>query len=76
MNSEVSSNVHTEHASAGGLPREITDVAAAINAENAAPVIEAGADAICVTAAVGAAPDPEDAAAQLVKVIENAGGRV
>ena len=47
-----------------------------INAENAAPVIEAGADAICVTAAVGAAPDPEDAAAQLVKVIENAGGRV
>ena len=37
---------------------------------------EAGADAICVTAAVGAAPDPEAAAAQLVKVIEDAGGRV
>ncbi|PKB70553.1 MAG: thiamine-phosphate diphosphorylase [SAR202 cluster bacterium Io17-Chloro-G6] len=47
-----------------------------INAENAAPVIEAGADAICVTAAVGSAPDPEAAAALLVKVIEDAGGRV
>jgi len=46
-----------------------------INAENAAPVIEAGVDAICVTAAVGAAPDPEAAAAWLVKVIEDAGGR-
>ena len=47
-----------------------------INAENAAPVIEAGADAICVTAAVGLAPEPEPAAARLVKVIEDAGGRV
>ncbi len=47
-----------------------------INAENAAAVIEAGADAICVTAAVGAAPEPEAAAARLVKVIEEAGGRV
>jgi len=47
-----------------------------INAENAAPVIEAGADAICVTAAVGAATEPEAAAARLVKVIEDAGGRV
>ncbi len=47
-----------------------------INAENAAPVIEAGADAICVTAAVGAAPEPEAAAARLVKVIEDAGGRI
>ncbi|MCH7736313.1 MAG: thiamine phosphate synthase [Chloroflexi bacterium] len=47
-----------------------------INAENAAPVIEAGADAICVTAAVGSAPEPEAAAARLVKVIEEAGGRV
>ncbi len=47
-----------------------------INAENAAPVIEAGADAICVTAAVGSAPEPEAAAARLVKVIEKAGGRV
>jgi thiamine-phosphate pyrophosphorylase len=47
-----------------------------INAENAAPVIEAGADAICVTAAVGSAPEPEAAAARLVKVIEDAGGRI
>jgi thiamine-phosphate diphosphorylase len=47
-----------------------------INAENAAPVIEAGADAICVTAAVGSAPEPEAAAARLVKVIEDAGGSV
>jgi len=46
-----------------------------INAETAAGVIEAGADAICVTAAVGAAPEPEAAAARLVKVIEDAGGR-
>jgi len=47
-----------------------------IKAENAAAVIEAGADAICVTAAVGAAPEPEAAAARLVKVIEDAGGRI
>ena len=46
-----------------------------INAGNAAGVIEAGVDAICVTAAVGAAPEPEAAAARLVKVIEDAGGR-
>jgi thiamine-phosphate pyrophosphorylase len=47
-----------------------------INAENVAPVIEAGADAICVTAAVGSAPEPEAAAVRLVKVIEDAGGRI
>jgi thiamine-phosphate pyrophosphorylase len=47
-----------------------------ITAENAAPVIEAGADAVCVTAAVGSAPEPEAAAAELVKVIEEAGGRI
>ena len=47
-----------------------------ITAENAAPVIEAGADAICVTAAVGSAAEPEAAAAKLVKVIEEAGGRI
>jgi thiamine-phosphate pyrophosphorylase len=46
-----------------------------INAENVAPVIEAGADAICVTAAVGSASEPEAAAARLVKMIEDAGGR-
>jgi thiamine-phosphate pyrophosphorylase len=47
-----------------------------INAENVAPVVEAGADAICVTAAVGAAPDPEAAASRLVKAIRDAGGKV
>ena len=47
-----------------------------INAENVAPVIEAGADAICVTAAVGAARNPEAAAARLVSLIEAAGGRI
>ena len=47
-----------------------------LTAENAAPVIEAGVDAICVTAAVGSAAEPEAAAAKLVKVIEEAGGRI
>ena len=47
-----------------------------INAENVAPVIEYGADAVCVTAAVGSAQDPEAAAAQLVEAISRAGGKV
>ena len=47
-----------------------------INIENVAPVVEAGADAICVTAAVGSAPEPERAASQLVEAIRAAGGRV
>ena len=47
-----------------------------INAGNAAPVVEAGADAICVTAAVASAPEPEAAAERLVNVIREAGGRV
>ena len=47
-----------------------------INVENAAPVVEAGADAICVAAAVGLAPAPEAAAARLVNSIDEAGGRV
>jgi thiamine-phosphate pyrophosphorylase len=46
-----------------------------INAENVGPVVEAGADAICVTAAVGSAPDPEAAARRLVQAIRAAGGR-
>jgi thiamine-phosphate diphosphorylase len=46
-----------------------------INAENVAPVVEAGADAICVTAAVGLATEPEAAAARLVQAIRGAGGR-
>ena len=47
-----------------------------ITSENAAPVIEAGVDAICVTAAGGAAAEPEAAAAKLVKVSEEGGGRI
>ncbi len=47
-----------------------------ITAENVAPVVEAGADAICVTAAVGSAPEPEAAAAALTEAIRVAGGRV
>ncbi len=47
-----------------------------ITAANVAPVVEAGADAICVTAAVGNAPEPEAAAAALTKAIRSAGGRV
>jgi thiamine-phosphate pyrophosphorylase len=47
-----------------------------INADNVAPVVEAGADAICVTAAVGSAPDPKAAASRLVAAIQAAGGKV
>ena len=47
-----------------------------ITAENVAPVVQAGADAICVTAAVGSAPNPEAAAAELTEAIRAAGGRV
>ena len=47
-----------------------------ITADNVAPVIEYGADAVCVTAAVGLAPDPEAAAAGLVEAIRQAGGKV
>lgn len=47
-----------------------------INAENVAPVIEYGADAVCVTAAVGLAPEPEAAANRLVEAIRRAGGKV
>ncbi len=47
-----------------------------INLGNVAPVVEAGADAICVTAAVGSAEEPESAAAQMTAAIEAAGGRV
>ena len=47
-----------------------------INAANVAPVIAAGADAVCVTAAVGLAPEPEAAASRLVEAIRQAGGKV
>jgi thiamine-phosphate diphosphorylase len=47
-----------------------------ITVDNVAPVVEAGADAICVTAAVGLAPEPKAAAAKLVEAIRAAGGKV
>ena len=47
-----------------------------INLENVTPVVEAGADAICVTAAVASAPEPEAAAQQMVELIRQAGGKV
>ena len=47
-----------------------------ITADNAAPVVAAGADAVCVTAAVGRAPEPEAAAAAITAAIRAAGGRV
>ena len=47
-----------------------------INLGNVAPVVEAGADAICVTAAVGSAEQPEAAAAGMTAAIKAAGGRV
>jgi thiamine-phosphate pyrophosphorylase len=59
--------------------REVTKVPlvaiGGINIENVTPVVEAGADAVCVTAAVGLAPNPEAAASQLVEAIRAAGGR-
>ena len=47
-----------------------------INLDNVAPVVEAGADAICVTAAVASAAEPEAAAAAMTAAIEAAGGRI
>jgi len=47
-----------------------------ITAENVAPVVEAGADAICVTAAIGLAAEPEAAALNLVEAIRTAGGKI
>ena len=47
-----------------------------INVDNVAPVVEAGADAICVAAAIGLADDPESEAGRLVEAIRSAGGSV
>ncbi len=62
------------------LAREVTKTPlvaiGGVTAENAAAVVEAGADAICVAAAVGRAADPEGAAARLVAAIHDGGGRV
>ena len=46
-----------------------------INEGNIGPVVEAGADAICVVSAVGLAPDPEDASRRLVEAIHTTGGK-
>ena len=46
-----------------------------ITEDNIEPVVKAGADAICVTAAVGLAPDPEAASRRLVERIIAAGGQ-
>ena len=46
-----------------------------INEGNVEPVAAAGADAICVTSAVGLAPDPEMASRRLVEKILGAGGK-
>lgn len=43
-----------------------------INATNAADVICAGADGICVVSAVVSAPDPRAAAARLLEIVERA----
>ncbi len=60
--------------------RDMTDLPlvaiGGINAENIEAVMRAGADAVCVTAAVGLAEDPEEAARRLVRCIEEAGGKV
>ena len=47
-----------------------------INIDNITPVVEAGADAICVTAAVASAENPEAAAIAMVEAIRSAGGKV
>ena len=46
-----------------------------ISEENMGPVVEAGADAVCVASAVGLAPDPEEASRRLVQRILEAGGK-
>ena len=46
---------------------------AGITQDNVAQVVQAGATAVCVTRAVIAAPDPEQAARRLVQRIEEAG---
>jgi thiamine-phosphate pyrophosphorylase len=45
---------------------------AGINAQNAAPVIEAGADGVSVISALSMAPDPRAAATELLRVVDAA----
>ena len=46
-----------------------------INEDNLEPVVQAGADAICVTGAVGLADNPEEASHRLVEKILHSGGK-
>ena len=46
-----------------------------ITENNVEPVVKAGADAICVTSAVGMAKDPEEASRRLVERVLRAGGK-
>ena len=47
-----------------------------INEENLTPLIWAGADAVCVSSAIGLAPDPEEATRGLVQRMADAGGKI
>jgi thiamine-phosphate pyrophosphorylase len=53
-------------------PGFLTCGIAGINAANAAPVIEAGADGVSVISALSMAPDPHAAAADLLRVVDAA----
>ena len=46
-----------------------------INLDNVGPVVQAGADAVCVSSAVGLAHDPEAAARLLIERIHVSGGK-
>ena len=46
-----------------------------ITEDNVEAVVVAGADAICVTSAVGLAQDPEEASRRLVEIMRRAGGK-
>ena len=47
-----------------------------INEKNVEEVVQAGADAICVSSAVGLAPEPRNAAQRIVEQMRQAGGKV
>jgi thiamine-phosphate pyrophosphorylase len=53
-------------------PGFLTCGIAGINAGNAAPVIEAGADGVSVISALSLAPDPRAAAADMLRVVDEA----
>ena len=53
-------------------PGFLTCGIAGINAGNAAPVIEAGADGVSVISALSLAPDPRAATAEMLRVVDAA----